>query len=315
MLEPSEHSSLFQKSGEIRLHEKSAVDVDPHTRKTAKSHTKLSLTPCSQSVPLVSLLLTFACNAVLAGSIPATAQNDLKSIQKRHPPTSSAAFAAVAPSSGDSSADELQLKSICFPAQFVQDSTIRDFKRWSLTTKGRDEAIRPSGLLTTAKADGLSSLNAAYSAHNALGDEAARVRSRRVAGARSRIRGNRGHPEPVKPKRSRTKRRIPKHLHSPTFDGHHFLRRDGKANIVPIMSRGINQPDFSRCMIECPSSLSGTSRYFCPSKDENDNDVCIEIDQLCDGVPNCPNDEDEDPQSCFFHRPVRAKKNPTFALT
>ena len=57
---------------------------------------------------------------------------------------------------------------------------------------------------------------------------------------------------------------------------------------------------------ECPSSLSGTSRYFCPSKDENDNDVCIEVDQLCDGVANCPNDEDEDPQSCFFHRPVRS---------
>ena len=229
MLQPSQPATLFPESRDPLLRESHEAEVRSHFSKpTARSKPNPSLPFRSKSVPLFSLLLTFACNLVLAGSIPAAAPSNLKSIQKRHP-SSTSPSGTESPSSGQKSADELQLKSICFPAQFVQQSTIRDFKRWALTsTKGRDEVISPSGVLTTSKDHGFPSLDGAFGAHPALGGEEARVRSKRVAVTRSRMRKNRGHPKTMKPKRSRTKRRIPKHLSQPDLDGHHFLRRDGK---------------------------------------------------------------------------------------
>ena len=33
----------------------------------------------------------------------------------------------------------------------------------------------------------------------------------------------------------------------------------------------------------------------------NDGSVCIPIEQLCDGQPQCPDGEDEDPRTCAFY--------------
>ncbi|TRY76637.1 hypothetical protein TCAL_08783, partial [Tigriopus californicus] len=77
----------------------------------------------------------------------------------------------------------------------------------------------------------------------------------------------------------RRKRRFPDHM-NPAYHSFTFLKRD-----------------------ECPPSANGNTRYFCPTKASRGIHKCIEREQLCDDVPDCPNGEDETPEHCFFQRP------------
>ena len=55
---------------------------------------------------------------------------------------------------------------------------------------------------------------------------------------------------------------------------------------------------------ECPPSLSGERRFYCPSKNERNEWICVKAEQICDTRIDCPNAKDEDEFMCFYHRPV-----------
>ena len=55
---------------------------------------------------------------------------------------------------------------------------------------------------------------------------------------------------------------------------------------------------------ECPPTLGGERRFFCPSKNENNEWMCVTLGQLCNTKPDCPEGEDENDTMCLFHRPV-----------
>ncbi|KAE9552389.1 hypothetical protein FO519_004402 [Halicephalobus sp. NKZ332] len=50
--------------------------------------------------------------------------------------------------------------------------------------------------------------------------------------------------------------------------------------------------------------VHGKSQFLCPSRNSNRYDVCITKEQLCDHVRDCPDGEDEDPQTCMFYQPI-----------
>ena len=50
--------------------------------------------------------------------------------------------------------------------------------------------------------------------------------------------------------------------------------------------------------------MGGERRFFCPSKNENSEWVCVTLGQLCNTKPDCPEGEDENDTMCLFHRPV-----------
>ena len=56
--------------------------------------------------------------------------------------------------------------------------------------------------------------------------------------------------------------------------------------------------------LECPPTLGGERRFFCPSKTENNEWMCVTLGQLCNTKPDCPEGEDENDTMCLFHRPV-----------
>ena len=74
---------------------------------------------------------------------------------------------------------------------------------------------------------------------------------------------------------------FPSHL-NPIFSGYKFLERG-----------------------ECRPAPDGRRMFFCPSPAADGSHHCVRTDQYCDGVPDCPNGEDEDQERCFFYRPVR----------
>ena len=55
---------------------------------------------------------------------------------------------------------------------------------------------------------------------------------------------------------------------------------------------------------ECPPTLSGQRRYFCPSPNAFGVESCVTSEQLCDGHKDCPNAEDENKEHCLFYRTV-----------
>lgn len=56
---------------------------------------------------------------------------------------------------------------------------------------------------------------------------------------------------------------------------------------------------------ECPAAEDGIQYFSCPSPDETGLFHCIDDHSLCDQVPHCPNEEDEDKTVCMFHQMVR----------
>ncbi|XP_068208569.1 LOW QUALITY PROTEIN: uncharacterized protein jeb [Palaemon carinicauda] len=52
---------------------------------------------------------------------------------------------------------------------------------------------------------------------------------------------------------------------------------------------------------ECPIGSDGTRKRYCPTPYDSGEPECIEDMQLCDGVPQCPNEEDEAPTHCLFY--------------
>ncbi|XP_045595581.1 uncharacterized protein [Procambarus clarkii] len=57
---------------------------------------------------------------------------------------------------------------------------------------------------------------------------------------------------------------------------------------------------------ECPPAPDGGERMFCPSPSQDGRWTCVEDVDLCDGVSQCPNGEDEAPTHCLFHTAMRA---------
>ena len=55
---------------------------------------------------------------------------------------------------------------------------------------------------------------------------------------------------------------------------------------------------------ECPSSIGGNRRFYCPSTNERQEWVCITFEQLCNTQKDCPQGDDEDELMCLYHRPV-----------
>ncbi len=59
-------------------------------------------------------------------------------------------------------------------------------------------------------------------------------------------------------------------------------------------------------------------KYFCPSslslmEYSNHQNTCVSIDELCDGITQCPGGEDEDNTFCLFHRAVSSRVKLTSA--
>uniref|UniRef100_A0A7E4WCZ1 EGF-like domain-containing protein n=1 Tax=Panagrellus redivivus TaxID=6233 RepID=A0A7E4WCZ1_PANRE len=52
----------------------------------------------------------------------------------------------------------------------------------------------------------------------------------------------------------------------------------------------------------CPA-IGGKTHFLCPSRRDG-YDVCINREQLCDAVHDCPKGEDEDPHHCMFYQPI-----------
>ena len=55
---------------------------------------------------------------------------------------------------------------------------------------------------------------------------------------------------------------------------------------------------------ECPPTLSGKRRFYCPSRNEQNEWICVTSDQICDTKIDCPKAQDEEELMCFYHRPV-----------
>ena len=59
---------------------------------------------------------------------------------------------------------------------------------------------------------------------------------------------------------------------------------------------------------ECPPTLSGKRRFYCPSRNEQNEWICVTSEQICDTRIDCPNGHDEEDLMCFYHRPVSFKQ-------
>ncbi len=62
-------------------------------------------------------------------------------------------------------------------------------------------------------------------------------------------------------------------------------------------------------MTNLDCSQVDAKRYFCPSslsrtEASNNQEICVSIDELCDGMAQCPGEEDEDKAICLFHKAV-----------
>ena len=55
---------------------------------------------------------------------------------------------------------------------------------------------------------------------------------------------------------------------------------------------------------ECPPTLSGKRRFYCPSANDRTEWICVTSEQICDTQIDCPDAHDEDELMCFYHRPV-----------
>ncbi|VDP43000.1 unnamed protein product [Soboliphyme baturini] len=56
------------------------------------------------------------------------------------------------------------------------------------------------------------------------------------------------------------------------------------------------------------SSADSVYRFYCPTPfpDQlNSGWVCISFEKLCNGIPDCPGAEDEDPTHCMFYRALQ----------
>ena len=55
-------------------------------------------------------------------------------------------------------------------------------------------------------------------------------------------------------------------------------------------------------MADCPAAVDGVPSFVCPTQDKNGQWICFEDYQLCDGVRNCPNGDDENQLACSFYQ-------------
>lgn len=58
--------------------------------------------------------------------------------------------------------------------------------------------------------------------------------------------------------------------------------------------------------------------FECPTRSKNrmkDHVTAVTIEEICDGTPHCPNEEDEDPTACFFYKIVSAHRFKTLIST
>ncbi|CAL8113932.1 unnamed protein product [Orchesella dallaii] len=58
---------------------------------------------------------------------------------------------------------------------------------------------------------------------------------------------------------------------------------------------------------ECPESSDGAKQYYCPTLNKQDRHVCIDDYQLCNGVKECPNAEDENRHYCLFYKALKSQ--------
>ena len=55
-------------------------------------------------------------------------------------------------------------------------------------------------------------------------------------------------------------------------------------------------------LLVCPGSVVRFNSILCPSADPQTGQwKCLESFQLCNGKPECPNGEDENPRNCFIY--------------
>ncbi|XP_043204137.1 uncharacterized protein LOC122371686 [Amphibalanus amphitrite] len=52
----------------------------------------------------------------------------------------------------------------------------------------------------------------------------------------------------------------------------------------------------------CPRSASGEEQFFCASHHPSGERACVGMARLCDGVPDCPEAEDELAVACLFYK-------------
>ncbi|KAK7069035.1 hypothetical protein SK128_008013 [Halocaridina rubra] len=52
-------------------------------------------------------------------------------------------------------------------------------------------------------------------------------------------------------------------------------------------------------------SGDGNPKRFCPSPTGSGEWHCIEDVELCDGISQCPNQEDESPTHCLFYNAMK----------
>ncbi|CAG7824957.1 unnamed protein product [Allacma fusca] len=69
------------------------------------------------------------------------------------------------------------------------------------------------------------------------------------------------------------------------------------------------KPQFWMKTGECPSTPDGSREYFCPTPTVDGMWACVDDYQLCDGVKNCPQAEDENPTLCLFYHAVESQIN------
>ncbi|OXA51832.1 uncharacterized protein LOC118436268 [Folsomia candida] len=58
---------------------------------------------------------------------------------------------------------------------------------------------------------------------------------------------------------------------------------------------------------ECPITLDGHHQYYCPTPSPDGRWVCLDDYQLCDGIRNCPNAEDECLHWCLFYKSLKSE--------